>query len=350
MPATLSELIRIARLKNASDLHIIQGLPPALRVNGEIVIASGEALSREQVRELTLSMLNETQINQLETTRELCFSVYDPAAGRLRVTVYHHAGIPELAVRLCALEISDAETLGLPSICADFARKSNGLVLITGPTGVGKTTTLNYMVDLINRERRCKIVMIEDPVEYLHKPIRSLIVQQEVYTDVISFPRALIHVLRQNPDVIVIGEMRELETIATALTAAETGHLVLATLHTPNVMQTMERIISVFPAQQQKQIVMQLANSLQGVVAQDLLPRADGTGLVLAHEILVPTMAVRNHIRENAAHKIETVLMTGRKDGMISMDICLSDLYHRAIISYDTAVSRARDPNLIKKA
>ena len=265
----------------------------------------------------------------------------------MRVTVYYHAGVPELAVRLCALEINDSDVLGLPPIVSELARRPNGLVLITGPTGMGKTTTLNYMVDLINRERRCKIIAIEDPVEYVHRPLRSLIVQQEVYTDVLSFSRALVHVLRQNPDVIVIGEMRELETISTALTAAETGHLVLATLHTPNVIQTMERIIGVFPADQQSQIILQLANSLQGVVAQELIPRADGTGRVLAYEVLLPTSAVRNHIRENAVHKIENALVTGRREGMISMDACLSDLYQKAIISYDAAISRARDPRLI---
>jgi twitching motility protein PilT len=222
-------------------------------------------------------------------------------------------------------------------------------VLITGPTGVGKTTTLNYMVDLINRDRRAKIVMIEDPVEFTHKPIKSLIVQQELHTDTHSFSRALIHVLRQNPDVIVIGEMRDLETIGTALTAAETGHLVLATLHTPNVLQTMERIIGVFPSDQQQQIILQLSNSLQGVIAQDLIPMADGSGRVLACEILLPTPAVRNALRENCVHKLDNILTTGRKDGMISMDASLAELYQRAVITYDAAVSRARDSSAIKR-
>jgi twitching motility protein PilT len=345
----VKELILIAREKGASDLHLIAGLPPAMRINGEILMASGDSLDRDFVREVTLSMLNDAQRTTLEATRELCFSIWDEQTGRMRVTVYYHAGIPEIAIRLCALEIADAGTLGLPPIIHEMARKPNGLILITGPTGVGKTTTLNFMVDIINRERRCKIVTIEDPVEYVHRPFRSLIVQQEVYTDVLSFSRALIHVLRQNPDVIVIGEMRDLDTIATALTAAETGHLVIATLHTPNVIQTMERIISVFPAEQQKQIILQVANTLQCVIAQDLLPRADGSGRVLACEILLCNMAVRTHIRDNQVHKIETVLATGRKDGMVSMDSCLMELYQRAIISYDSAMSKARDRNLIKK-
>jgi twitching motility protein PilT len=343
----LSTLIRIARARQASDLHVINGLPPALRINGDIVMLDTEPLSRDQVAALSTSLLNEQQKAHLISQRELCFSILDGDAGRMRVTVYFHAGVPELSVRLCALEIADADELGLPPIVAEMARKPNGLVLITGPTGVGKTTTLNYMVDLINRERRCKIVTIEDPVEYVHRPLRSLIVQQEVYTDVVSFSKALVHVLRQNPDVIVIGEMRELETIGTALTAAETGHLVLATLHTPNVMQTMERVIGVFPADQQKQIILQLSNSLQGVIAQDLIPKADGSGRVLACEVLLPTTAVKNYIRENSVHKIENALATGRREGMVSMDACLAELYQKAVISYDAAISRARDQKII---
>ncbi len=218
------------------------------------------------------------------------------------------------------------------------------MILITGPNGVGKTTTMSYMqIDLINRERRCKIVMIEDPVEYTHRPVKSIIVQQEVHTDVLSFPKALVHVLRQNPDVIVIGEMRDLETISTAIMAAETGHLVLATLHTPNVIQTIERITGVFPHSQHKQILMQLSNCLQGVVAQDLLPRVDRSGRVLATEILVANPAVRAMIRDDQAHKLEHVITTGRRFGMSSMDSALLELYQKAIISYDTAATRMRD-------
>jgi twitching motility protein PilT len=199
-------------------------------------------------------------------------------------------------------------------------------------------------VDLINRERRCKIVMIEDPVEYVHRPQKALIVQQEVHTDVLSFPRALVHVLRQNPDVIVIGEMRELEAISTALTAAETGHLVLATLHTPNTMQTVERITAVFPAAQQRQIILQVANSLQAVITQDLIPRADRKGRVLAYEVLVATAAVRNTIRENNLHQLYNCVETGRRDSMNTMDQRLLELYQKALITYDAAVSRARSP------
>lgn len=345
----IRSLIRVGRAQNASDIHIIAGLPPALRVHGSIVMMDCEPLSRNQVRQISLSTLTDAQKQHLQEELDLCFSLLDDSAGRVRVTVYYHNGIPELSIRLCAHEILNAGDLGLPPIVADLAAKSNGIVLITGPTGVGKTTTLNYMVDLINHDRRAKIVTIEDPVEYMHRPVKSLIVQQELFTDTKSFSRALIHVLRQNPDVIVIGEMRDLETISTALTAAETGHLVLATLHTPNVIQTMERIIGVFPADQQQQIILQLANSLQGVIAQDLIPTADGSNRVLAYEILLPTPAVKNALRENMVHKLENILMTSRREGMISMDASLAELYQRAVITYDAAVSRARDPMAIKR-
>ncbi len=345
----IKSLIRVARAQDASDLHIIAGLPPAMRIHGDIIMMEAEPLSRDQVTQVTMSILTDAQKQYLKDELELCFSMVDEHCGRTRVTVYFHAGVPELSLRMCAMEITNAGDLGLPPLVADLAARPNGLVLITGPTGVGKTTTLNYMVDLINRDRRAKIVMIEDPVEYMHKPVKSLIVQQELHTDTHSFSRALIHVLRQNPDVIVIGEMRDLETISTALTAAETGHLVLATLHTPNVLQTMERIIGVFPADQQQQIILQLANSLQGVIAQDLIPMADGSGRVLACEILLPTPAVKNCLRDNSVHKLENILTTGRREGMISMDSSLAELYQRAVITYDVAVSRARDPQSIKR-
>jgi twitching motility protein PilT len=213
---------------------------------------------------------------------------------------------------------------------------------------VGKTTTLNYMVDLINRERRCKIVTIEDPVEFSHENRNSIIIQQEVYTDVPSFGQALIHVLRQDPDVIAVGEMRDIDTVATAITAAETGHLVLATLHTPDAVQTIQRVFSIFPAEQQNNVMFQLSNSLQAIVAQQLLPRADGKGLVLACEVCVVTPPVRKLIRSNEAHLLYNELQTGRKHQMQTMDASLLDLYQRGEITYETAMSTARDPMSIK--
>jgi len=338
----LLDLMQIARSMTASDLHLITGISPAMRINGEIILMNRPPMDAGELRRMVDEILNDDQKQHLQKNWELCFSLFDADRARARVTIYFHAGNTEVSVRLCSFNIPDSFTLGLPSIMDDLARKPNGLILIAGATGAGKTTTLNYMVDLINRERRCKIVMIEDPVEYVHRPQKALIVQQEVHTDTHSFSRALIHVLRQNPDVIVICEMRELEAIATALTAAETGHLVIATLHTPNTMQTVERITAVFPGDQQKQITLQLANSLQAVITQDLIPRADKKGRALAYEVMVANAAVRNTIRENNLHQLFNLVETGRKDGMNTMDQCLQDLYQRAVITYDAALSRAR--------
>lgn len=349
MAGKLDRILQEARRVNASDVHIIAGVPPSFRVNGEIIIANAEALSREETCGIVESLLNPAQKDVFARDKALCFSIYDSVAGRIRVTAYYHAGNPELSIRLCTLEVKSARELGLPPIIEDFARRPNGLVLITGPTGVGKTTSMTYMVDLINRERRCKVVTIEDPVEFVHERKKAIIVQQEVHTDVMSFSKALVHVLRQDPDVIVIGEMRDLETISTALNAAETGHLVIATLHTPNVMQTVERIVSAFPADQQNQVILHLANCLQGVVAQELLPRADGTGQVLACEVLVATVGVRNIVRENNLHLLYNAIQTGHSHGMVTMDRALIDHYQRGTITYDVAVSRMRDPSPIQK-
>ena len=277
----------------------------------------------------------------------MCISLLHSAAGRVRVTFYRRNGHPELSLRFCGERVASREDLGLPERIDEFARRPNGLVLVTGPTGAGKTTTLNYLVDLINTERRCKIVTIEDPIEFVHQNKRAIVVQQEVLTDVRSFNRALVHVLRQDPDVIVVGEMRDHEAITTALAAAETGHLVLATLHSPNVAHALERVVGVFEGNAQRQIILQLANSLQGIISQDLLPAADRTRRVLAYELLVASGAVRNLIRENQLHQLENTLQTGRKEGMTLMDNCLYDLYCKCLISYDTAVSRARHPDRI---
>jgi twitching motility protein PilT len=332
---------------DASDLHLVVGVPPAFRVNGEIIIADEDALTEGQVSAMAHSLLNEQQQRKFEQDWELCISLLHSVAGRVRATFYRRNGHPEMSFRFCGERIATRAELGLPERLDELARKPNGLVLITGPTGAGKTTTLNYLVDVINSERRCKIVTIEDPIEFVHQNKRAIVVQQEVLTDVRSFNRALVHVLRQDPDVIVVGEMRDFETISTALTAAETGHLVLATMHSPNVSHALERIIGVFEGSAQRQIVLQLSNALQGIIAQDLLPATDRTRRVLAYELLMANGAVRNIIRENQLHHLENTLQTGRKDGMVLMDNCLYDLYCKCLISYDTAVSRARQPDRI---
>lgn len=333
----------------ASDLHLIAGVPPGFRVNGDILFADYDALSPEETTILCTSILSEDQIAAFEREWELCISLPHPQAGRIRATLYRRNGHPEMSIRFCGEKIPSRDQLGLPPKIDELARKPNGLVLITGPTGAGKTTTLNYMIDLINSERRCKIVTVEDPIEYVHSNKNAIVVQQEVLTDTHSFNRALIHILRQDPDVIVVGEMRDHETISAALTAAETGHLVLATMHSPNVSHAFERIVGVFEGSAQRQIIMQLANSLQGIVAQDLLPSADRGSRVLAYELLIASSAVRNIIRENNKHMLETLIQTGGKDGMVLMDTCLYDLYCRAQITYDTALSRARNPERMAK-
>jgi twitching motility protein PilT len=343
----LDRLLAAANDFDASDLHLIAGLPPAYRVNGEIIIAEEESLTETDVTEITNSLLNEQQRKKFEAEWELCISLLHSAAGRVRVTFYRRNGHPEVSVRFCGERVATRAELGLPERLDELARKPHGLILITGPTGAGKTTTLNYLVDLINSERRCKIVTIEDPIEFVHQNKRAIVVQQEVLTDVRSFNRALIHVLRQDPDVIVVGEMRDYEAISTAITAAETGHLVLATMHSPNVSHALERIIGVFEGSAQRQIVLQLANALQGIISQDLLPAADRTRRVLAYELLVANGAVRNLIRENQLHHLDNTLQMGRKDGMTLMDNCLYDLYCKCLITYDTAVSRARHPDRI---
>jgi twitching motility protein PilT len=348
MAWTMDRIFKGARKFGASDIHLVHGIAPVFRVNGEIRVSEGEPLDQGTLSQLVNEMLSERQRAKLAEEMQLCFSQQLAGTGRYRTSIYYHAGCPELSIRLCEANVRTADQLGLPPIVQELTRMPNGLILVTGPTGMGKTTTLNFMVDTINRERRCKIVMIEDPVEFTHENEKSIVIQQEVGTDTLSFRRALIHVLRQDPDVIVIGEMRDLETIETALTAAETGHLVLATLHTPDSVQTIQRIYSVFPAEQQNSIIEQLANSLQAIICQRLLPGADRKTRVLATEVCIATPAVRKHIRERDTHVIFSEIQMGRKHQMQSMDNALLELYGRAEITYDVCLSNARDIEYVR--
>jgi twitching motility protein PilT len=349
MSDKLSRLLSAAADLGASDLHIISDVPPSFRVNGEIIFANEDRLTGEECSEMAYSVLTEDQRQTFDRDWELCISLPHSLVGRIRATLYRRNTRPEMSIRFCGDHIRDREELGLPAKVDELARRPSGLILITGPTGSGKTTTLNYMVDRINQERRCKIVTIEDPIEFVHENKRAIVVQQEVLTDTHSFNRALIHVLRQDPDVIAVGEMRDQETIATALTAAETGHLVLATLHAPSATLAIERIVGVYEGNAQRQVVLQLANSLQGILGQDLLPSVDRTQRVLAYELLLATNPIRTLIRENHLHHLENTMQTSGKEGMVLMDGCLYDLYCRCQISYDTALSRARTPENIKK-
>ena len=338
------KLFELAFQRRASDIHLTEHTPPILRINGALERTAMPPLSRADTKRLVYSLLTDAQKAQFERDLELDISFDVQGLGRFRVNVHLQRGSVEAAFRLVPSRIPTLSELGLPPIAAELARKPNGLVLVTGPTGVGKTTTMAAMVDLINHERRHLIVVIEDPIEYVHTNHLSLIKQREVYSDTKSFATALVRVLRQDPNVIVVGEMRDLETISTALTAAETGHLVLATLHTPDAAQTVDRILDVFPPSRQEEVKIQFADCLQGVVSQQLLPRADGSGRVLACEVMVATPAVRNMIREHATEQLLTVPQTGAAHGMGTMDGCLKQLYDKGIISYETAISRVKNP------
>ncbi len=345
----LRDLLLLTVEKKASDLHLTENTPPVLRIDGKLMLHRTTALSREEIKKMIYSMLSDTQKEKFEKDKELDFSLALPGLDRFRANVHIQRGSVEVAFRRIPLFIPNVNDLGLPTAVCDFARRPNGLVLVTGPTGTGKTTTLAAMIDLINNERASLIICIEDPIEYIHYNKKCIIKQREVYKDTNSFAESLKRCLRQDPDVIVVGEMRDLETIGTALTAAETGHLVLATLHTPDAPQTIERIIDVFPPYQQQQVKLQLSDCLQGVVSQLLLPRASGKGRVLATEIMTVTPGIRNLIREQAIEQIPTAIQTGGQYGMKSMDKSLKELYQSGIISYEIALSKAKNPEEFKQ-
>ncbi len=339
----IKDILMLCIEKKASDLHLTEREPPVLRIDGRLYRMDQPNLSRDDLKRTVYSILNNSQKEMFEKNLELDFSVALPGMDRFRVNVHMQRGVVEAAFRRVPLIIPGIDSLGLPPHVVDLARKPNGLVLVTGPTGTGKTTTLAAMIDLINSEKECLIICIEDPIEFLHTNKKSIIKQREVYADTHSFAEALRHALRQDPNVIVVGEMRDLETISTALTAAETGHLVLATLHTPDAPQTIERIIDVFPSHQQQQVKLQLADCLQGVVSQLLLPLASGQGRVLATEVMIGTPGIRNLIREQEIEQIPTLMQTGSQYGMKTMDKSLKELFQQGRISLDTAMSKVKN-------
>jgi len=329
----LEEVIK----KKASDLHIQVGLPPMLRVDGTLLAISGtEKLTEETVEALIFAILDEDQKQILLKDKEFDFSFAFGDLGRFRVNAFHERGNLAAALRLIPNEILTIEQLGLPPIVNKFADYPRGLVLVTGPTGSGKSTTLAALLHKINMERAAHVVTIEDPIEFTHSSNKSVIVQREVHYDTYSFSAALRSSLRQDPDVVLIGEMRDLETIASAITIAETGHLVFATLHTNSAAQSIDRMIDVFPPHQQPQVRSQLANILMAICAQRLIP-AIGGGRVASAEIMVVTPAVRNIIREGKSHQLEAVIQTGAEFGMQSMDKTLVNLIHSGTITYDEA-------------
>ncbi|MCX7928043.1 MAG: type IV pilus twitching motility protein PilT [Candidatus Omnitrophica bacterium] len=341
----IQELLLLCIKKRASDIHLTELEPPILRIDGRLNRTELAPLSRDQLKKMIYGVLTDNQKEMFERDLELDFSLALPELDRFRVNVHLQKGAVEAAFRRIPKEIPSIEQLGLPPIAIELARKPNGLVLVTGPTGVGKTTTLAAMIDLINNERECLIITIEDPIEFIHKNKKAVIKQREVYQDTHSFAEALRHCLRQDPNIIVVGEMRDLETISTTLTAAETGHLVFATLHTPDAPQTIERIIDVFPPYQQAQVRLQLADCLQGVISQTLIPHASGQGRVLGTEIMVATPGIRNLIREQEIEQIPTLMQTGSQYGMRTMDKCLKELYNKGLITLDAAMAKVKNPD-----
>lgn len=339
----LRDLLHEMIEKRASDLHITAGLPPQLRVDGQIVSTTHEKLSPEDTLQLTYSVLNEQQQKRFEEEKELDLSFGVKGLSRFRANVFLQRGVVSLAIRQIPYEIMEMRQLGLPPVVEKLAEKHQGLILVTGPTGCGKSTTLASIIDKVNRERRCHIVTIEDPIEYIHQHKSCIVNQREVKADTESFGAALKHVLRQDPDVILIGEMRDLETMQAALTIAETGHLTLATLHTNSTYESINRIVDSFPASQQEQVRAQLAFVLEGVITQQLIPRAKGKGRVLVCELMVCTPAIRATIRDDKVHQIYGLMQAGQKFGMQTMNQGLFNACIKGDISTEEAIRRTTD-------
>jgi len=345
MAATMHDLLTILVERGASDLHITSGTFPQIRVHGTLTsLTQFEQLQPQDTQRLAYSVLNERQKQTFEEDNELDLSFGIQGLARFRCNVYRQRGAVACAIRLIPTKILGFKELNLPPIIEQIAERPKGLVLVTGPTGSGKSTTLAAMVDKINAERSEHIVTIEDPIEFVHQHKKCLVNQREVFSDTRSFKNALKYILRQDPDVVLVGEMRDLETIAAALTIAETGHLTLGTLHTNSCAQTMNRIIDVFPTNQQDQVRAQLALVLEGVFCQQLIPTSDGRGRVMAMEIMVVTPAIRNLIREEKIHQIYSAMQAGQKFGMQTMNQSLLNLILRGKISRDDALNRTTDP------
>ena len=344
--ATLLQLMVDA---DASDLHLVAGSPPVLRLNGELDSQDLPAMSAAAVESVLDEITNQEQRERFNDEKEMDFSCTAEGIGRFRVNAALQRGSITLAFRLVRERIPSLRDLGLPDICSDLALKPRGLVLVTGPTGCGKSTTLAAMIDHLNSRERRHVVSIEDPIEYIHANKLCIISQRELGPDTLSFEAALIHTLRQDPDVILVGEMRDLATISAALTAAETGHLVLTTLHTPSAPQTIDRIIDVFPPYQQQQVRVQLSLVLEAVLCQTLLPRVDGAGRVAAIEIMVATSAIRNLIREGKTHQLLNVVQTGAQFGMRTLDQDLAALCRSGVIGTETALERCQSPDELRR-
>jgi len=340
----LRDLLQQMTDRKASDLHITAGVPPQLRIDGDIVATEYPPMTPEQTQGITYSVLNEEQQKRFEQDKELDFSFGVKGLSRFRGNVFMQRGVVSLAIRQIPYEILGFRELGLPPVVEQLANRQQGMVLVTGPTGSGKSTTLASIIDKINNERRGHIVTIEDPVEYIHQHRRCIVNQREVKSDTQSFAAALKHVLRQDPDVILIGEMRDLETMQAALTIAETGHLALATLHTNSTFESINRIVDTFPSNQQPQVRAQLAFVLEGVVCQQLVPRARGAGRVMIAEVMMCTPAIRATIRDDKIHQIYGLMQAGQKHGMQTMNQALFNAYMKHDITLEEAMRRTHDP------
>lgn len=348
MKDNLYSLLDETTKKGASDLHITVGVPPMIRINGELESLGDEPYTVEETKAVISSIMSPKQLHSLEEYGQVDYSYSIHGKGRFRVNAYKQRGSYSMACRVVASQIPSLQSLHLPDTIRSFTQINKGLVLITGPTGSGKSTTLASMIDIINHERSCHILTLEDPIEYLHKHDKSMVNQREVGYDTKDYAAGLRAALRQDPDVILIGEMRDLETISVALTAAETGHLVFSTLHTVGSAKTIDRIIDVFPPHQQQQVRVQLSTVLQGVVSQQLMPRQDHKGRIVALEIMMANPAVRNLIREGKTHQINSIIQMSGKLGMETMDSYIANLYKKGVVSKENALFYSIDQENMK--
>lgn len=345
----IDDLLRIVVEKGASDLHICVGVPPIIRIDGQLLPLNYEKVSPIECQRMMYDILSDEQIQRFEANLELDLSYALGKVARFRVNIYRDKGSTAGAFRLIPAKIPTLQDLGLPAVLEELTRRPRGMIIVTGPTGSGKSTSLAAMINQINNERSLHVITIEDPIEYLHQHKYCVINQREVGQDTHEFANALRAALREDPDVILVGEMRDLETMSNAIRAAETGHLVLSTLHTNSAAQTVDRIVDSFPANQQDQIRLMLSNSLEAVLCQQLMPRAGMPGRVCAMEVMIATPAIRNLIREAKSHQITSIIQTSANVGMQTMDQHLRELYSRGIITYDDAMLRAMNPDELKK-
>jgi twitching motility protein PilT len=346
MNFTLENIFQKAAEQKASDVHLVTNQPPIFRIDGILVRSDFPILKSEDIQNLVIPILSERQKNEIFEKKELDTSYELNQTARLRINLYWEKGNLALAARLIWPHLPTMEEIDMPPITYELCKLNQGLIVVTGPTGCGKSTTLAAMINYINQIRACNIITLEDPIEYVFPAQQSIISQRELGKDMLSFQSALKHIVREDPNVIMVGEMRDLETISLVLTLAETGHLILATLHTPNASQTIDRIIDVFPPHQQTQIRLQLALSLKAIIAQQLLPKKP-SGRIAAREILINTPAIANLIRENKTAQIRSIIQTSGKDGMISMEQSLNKLIQRGLISRETALAHTNYPELI---